>query len=364
MKKNKFAIIWIAIILLMLIIDSKACGQRSTILPSVLTWDSISNITDTTTGEILFCSDCGDNGTLVVFNKGNWEMVIGTSFDIPATPVFDSAYVVQNQITWDWDTSATATGYKFNTTNSYATATDLTNVSSKVETSLTCNYAYTRYVWAYNIYGHSNVLTMTATTGDCFNCDSLTITHNAGIISPITATIKYYLIDSIPGDLTKCWLKQNLGSSAVPTSKSDTTNTGWYWKFNNIQGYQYEDSTRTPSSTWISTNTSANWSSINDPCLSQLGTGWRIPTATEWFNALTEGEWKNYDSTYDSRLKLSAAGRLTYTTGNGLYQGLLGYYWSSNQYNTAYGKLLYITSTSVAITNYYKNAGCSIRCIH
>ena len=41
------------------------------------------------------------------------------------------------QIVWNWNTVSGATGYKWNTTNNYGTATDMGTATSKTETGLT-----------------------------------------------------------------------------------------------------------------------------------------------------------------------------------------------------------------------------------
>ncbi|MCX6277766.1 MAG: DUF1566 domain-containing protein [Bacteroidetes bacterium] len=68
-----------------------------------------------------------------------------------------------NQIVWTWNPVLGATGYKWNTTDNFATATFLGLDTSKTETGLICNTAYTRYLWAYNACGNS-ISTMLAQT--------------------------------------------------------------------------------------------------------------------------------------------------------------------------------------------------------
>ena len=74
----------------------------------------------------------------------------------------------QTQVIWNWSAASGASGYKWGTTNSYAGATDLGNTLTRTETSLTCNTAYTRYVWAYNASGCvSAAATLTQTASSC-----------------------------------------------------------------------------------------------------------------------------------------------------------------------------------------------------
>jgi len=335
----------------------------------IMDYAFIDTITDTITGEMIFCTDCSStaSGTLVIFNRGNWETLEGTSLNIPSTPTLDTIITSLTSIVWDWNLDTTVTGYKWNITNTYSTATDMDTVHTRTETSLTCNTVYTRYVWAYNTYGHSSVLTMSDTTTDCWTCDSVTVIHLADLIAPVADTITYYGVTGILGETTKCWTTQNLGATTQPSAYNDTAvaSLGWYFQFNSKRGYQWEDSVRTPSSTWTSSITSnSSWLTANDPCAIELGTGWRIPTSTEWYNIDKENEWVNNDSVYNDTLYLHAAGRLTNTTGAMNYRGSNGYYWSSTQASSTQGKIFYFTSSAANITSYYKTAACSIRCIH
>jgi hypothetical protein len=68
------------------------------------------------------------------------------------------------QIVWNWNTVTDATGYKWNTTNDYGSATDMGTATQKTETGLLCNTDYTRYVWAYSACGNSLPGTLTQTT--------------------------------------------------------------------------------------------------------------------------------------------------------------------------------------------------------
>jgi hypothetical protein len=109
---------------------------------------------------------------------------------------------------------------------------------------------------------------------------SLTVNHYAGNISPVTKTTSYGTVSNIPGEPSKCWITNNLGSDHQASSVSDATeaSAGWYWQFNRKQGFKHDGTTRTPASTWISSiSENSDWSSSNDPCTIELGTGWRIP---------------------------------------------------------------------------------------
>lgn len=195
---------------------------------------------------------------------------------------------------------------------------------------------------------------------------SITIAHDSGSVAPQTKTVTY---GTILTDLTgsnKCWITQNLGASIQASSATDNTEAaaGWYWQFNHKQGYNHDGTTRTPSTTWItSINENSDWTAVNDPCTILLGTGWRIPTKTEWENADANGGWDNYSDTYSSVLKLHAAGYLLNSDGSLNRRGSHGYYWNSTQTSSPSGWSLYFNSSSSHVRHYFKAYGLSVRCL-
>jgi len=198
-------------------------------------------------------------------------------------------------------------------------------------------------------------------------CNPITIIHTAGINgAPVSKIVTYHSISSTISGAAKCWLTQNLGADQQAASVSDATepSAGWYWQFNNAQGYQYT-SVRMPSTAWtggISQN--SDWLPANDPCTLMLGAGWRLPTNNEWFNA--DGNPRNWSTPADvfaSELKLHAAGYLD--TGGALnVRGANGYYWSSNQFsNTSYAYFMHFYPGYADATYQNKAFGSSVRCI-
>ncbi|MCX6277751.1 MAG: hypothetical protein NT004_06620 [Bacteroidetes bacterium] len=69
-----------------------------------------------------------------------------------------------NQIVWNWNPVSGATGYKWSATDNFATAINTGLDTSKTETGLICNTAYTRFVWAYTVCGNSISTMLTQTT--------------------------------------------------------------------------------------------------------------------------------------------------------------------------------------------------------
>ena len=182
----------------------------------------------------------------------------------------------------------------------------------------------------------------------------MTITHTAGDVAPVTKTVNYVVVKTnLGGTGNKCWITQNLGADHQATSATDNTeaSAGWYWQFNRKQGYKVGPS---PSWTITSISESSDWTSANDPCTIELGTGWRIPTKTEWTNA--DAGWSSYTDTYNSVLKLHAAGYLDRNSGSLEYSGIRGHYWSSTHDSSTGGWILYFSSSNSDV-GYSNKAG-------
>jgi hypothetical protein len=242
------------------------------------------------------------------------------------------------------------------------------NSTTKTETGLTCNTSFTRYVWAYNGCGNSASASLAQTTSVCagFTCgQSITISHVAGVVAPVSKTTTYGTVTNIPGEPTKCWITKNLGATQQATSVSDATeaSAGWYWQFNRKQGYKHDGSTLTPAWTITSINENTNWQIANDPCNLELGTQWRLPTYTEWYNLDNVGGWTNRNGPWNSGLKLHSAGNLNYSNGSPGARGWGGYYWSSAQDVTVNGWYLGFFPDSSEVFSGGKTFGFSARCL-
>jgi hypothetical protein len=196
---------------------------------------------------------------------------------------------------------------------------------------------------------------------------TISINHSiSGGVAPVNKTVAYETVNGIPGEPAKCWITQNLGASQQATAVSDATeaSAGWYWQFNRKQGYKHDGTTRTPNTTWItSIIENSDWLTANDPCNIELGTTWRIPTYTEWYNVDNSGGWTTWTGPWGSGLKLHAAGYLFLSDGSLNSRGFYGYYWSSSQGDATNGWYLFFFSGYSSMSNYYKADGFSARCI-
>jgi hypothetical protein len=283
----------------------------------------------------------------------------------PNTPSSGAHVPAQTEITWNWNTVSGATGYKWNSANDYATATDVGTSVSFTQSGLACNESFTSYIWAYNACGHSTPVTLTQSTPPCQTCGtSITINHIAGNVAPVNKTVTYGIVTNIPGETTKCWISSNLGADHQATVVNDATepSAGWYWQFNRMRGFKHDGTTRTPNTTWItSIDENSVWQSANDPCALELGSGWRIPTSTEWSNVDASGNWTNWNDPWNSPLKLHASG---YIGGDGArYIGSNGCTWSSSQYNNSIGSYMYIWESGSMVDDFGKLNGLTVRCV-
>ena len=107
-----------------------------------------------------------------------------------ASPTAGTHTASAAQIVWNWNTVSGATGYKWNTTNNYGTATEMNTATSKTETGLANFTSYTRYVWAYNASGCvSNAQSLAQTTNEPAVQVTFTTVNVGGSNGPTQADI-------------------------------------------------------------------------------------------------------------------------------------------------------------------------------
>ncbi|MEI7525203.1 MAG: hypothetical protein WCJ95_12775, partial [Mariniphaga sp.] len=260
-----------------------------------------------------------------------------------------------------WSISSNPTTANSHTTDGSGTGSFVSNL-----TGLTPNTLYYVRAYATNSVGtaYGNEVTFTTLAWSCGS--SFTINHVAGNVAPVTKTVTYGTVTNIPGETSKCWITSNLGADHQATSKDDATeaSAGWYWQFNRKQGYKHDGTTRTPNTTWITNiNENLDWQVGNDPCTIELGTGWRIPTYTEWYNVDASGGWTNWNGPWNSDLKLHGAGFLYISDGSLSDRGSRGIYWGSKQIDNGGGWSLDFYSTYCYTQTAAKAYGFSLRCL-
>lgn len=192
------------------------------------------------------------------------------------------------------------------------------------------------------------------------------------------------------------WLQQNLGSTQVATTMTDTNSYGdvYQWGRSN-DGHEKRTSTTTTVPTtnnpsgltttstsfiigsttdwWDGGSLTDSWSAISsantsategcDPCKA-IGTGWVMPTETDWTGIKTAESISNPSTAFASNLKLPASGYRSSSTGNYTFVDQRGYYWSSTT-STLGGKYFYIGSTIAnPSAGAMRGQGHAVRCIY
>jgi len=335
-------------------------------LPPRMTLVELNAISAPVDGLIAYCIDCGSGGlgALLIYMAGTWYTL--TTNCLIQTPAEGSHVPAGTQIIWNWNSVTGAIGYKWNTSDDYASAEDMGSNTTKTETDLAYGTSYTRYAWSYNGCGYSTPVTLIETTLDFACGSSLIINHVTGTVAPVDKTVTYGTVTSIPGETSKCWITSNLGASHQATAVNDATeaSAGWYWQFNRMQGYKHDGTIRTPNTTWISSiNESSDWITANDPCNIELSDSWRIPTYTEWYNVDNDGGWTDWNGPWNSGLKLHAAGDLLPTNGSLVNRGSYGFYWGSTQGSSSLGSSLTFNSGACFMGNFNKASGYPVRCV-
>jgi len=193
------------------------------LLPPRMTHVDMSLIPNPADGLIVYCTDCGEdgNGVLSIFMGGDWKTLTSNCLK-PLAPTIKQSVPFTTTIVWDWQGVPYATGYKWNSTNDFASSIQMDTMTTKTETGLACNTAYTRYVWAYNSCGNSVPSTMSQTTLTC-SVPTLTTTA-ASSIGTATATSGGYIIGDGGSPVTTrgvCW-----GTSPNPTIANSKTTDG------------------------------------------------------------------------------------------------------------------------------------------
>jgi uncharacterized protein (TIGR02145 family) len=238
-------------------------------LPPRMTREQMNAISNPADGLMVFCSDCGDEGSgaMVMHMYGVWykfcTLCIG-----PNAPTESIHLATQTSITWKWHPVNGANGYKWSITDDYSGATDLGSDTSFTQTNLVCGTEYHIYIWAYAAECNSTSTELTMSTADC----------NYGEPCPGMPTVEYeghtyntVLIGS------QCWLRENLDVGVQISGSTNQTNNGTIekWCYNNsasnceIYGglYQWDEMMK------YSTTEGSRGICPN---------GWHIPTDAEW----------------------------------------------------------------------------------
>ncbi len=141
------------------------------------------------------------------YNGSAWYRLVANSLESPTAGVHVPSL---SQIIWKWNTVSGATGYKWNTTNDYASATNMGTSTTKTETGLTSGTSYARYVWAYSTCS-SAPLTLTQVTSVCPCASYPTITYGGKTYNTVQIG-------------SQCWFRENLNIGSRINGNQNQTN--------------------------------------------------------------------------------------------------------------------------------------------
>ena len=152
-------------------------------------------------GLLVYCTDCGTGGSgaLSMYRAGTWYLL--NTGAVPATPVAGVHVVSETQVVWKWGVVAGAAGYKWNTSNDFASGTDVGLNAKATESGIRPDSAYTRYVWAYNDFGISAVAVITAHTAPYY----IGLGYGGGIIFYLDGTGHHGLIAAPADQSATAW---------------------------------------------------------------------------------------------------------------------------------------------------------------
>ena len=339
----------------------------STPIGSFAYMQSLSNTSDDAFSDINFKS----NGLSV-------RCVSDIDCPLPASPVEGVHVSTVNQIIWNWNPVADATGYKWNSADDYTSATDLGTELSYTETGLNCNTSYTRYIWAVNACGHSGSTELDQPTSVCMNipCPEISSLVYGG------QTYHTVLIG------TQCWLKENLNIGQMIDGNEDQTDNGIMEKYcyDNLESncdiygglFQWAEVVQylngaTNFTSWDPSPT-GNVTGICPP-------GWHIPSDTEWTdlstflggNSVSGGKLKETGSTHWHNNNIATnesgftalGGGYSYPNGDYSYIYTYTHFWSSSEDagSSVWGWHLFYESSEIYRTSDQKNFGRSVRCL-
>lgn len=238
------------------------------------------------------------------------------------------------------------------------------------------------------VYGQQTSLA----SKNCNNTDPGNTPGDTGCVTfmylgqPVTYT-------TVRGGDGKIWLQQNLGSSQVATDKADAASYGDLFQWGRWDdGHQLRNSTimtapdeNVPSGLagsssyvagnpawWAEFQGGDQWNASDlgnvtpsrgmDPCKA-VGSGWQMPTQSEWEVIVSSESINNPASAYNSRLKLPASGYRSSGNGGFTFVGQRGYFWSSDTSSLG-AKYLYVgTVAANASAGAPRGQGAAVRCI-
>jgi uncharacterized protein (TIGR02145 family) len=342
-------------------------STTSGLLPPRMTEAQRNVISTPAAGLIVYCTNCGANGELEIFNGSAWvNMAGGTAaagLTVADAPVIGTVTSSSGQAVVPFTAPVSNGGSSI---TSYTATSSPGGVTGTLSQSGSGSITVTGLT-----NGTSYTFTVTATNGIGTSLAS-TVSNS---VTPLSPTV----VVNTSASTTLTFMAHNLG--ADNSLNQDTPVQGIHGNY-----YQWGRSTivanaSTSSAAIGSWNTSsaANgaWAdgskTANDPC----PTGYRVPTIAQWslvesYNAqTTTGSFSNSATNFgaarhfgagENKLTLPAAGYRYTSTGALGNRGNVGYYWGSSESGT-YANLLRFDSGSAYPDFNNRTFGFSVRCV-
>jgi uncharacterized protein (TIGR02145 family) len=311
----------------------------------------------------IWCTNCGTNGEMQVYNGTTWTNTSGAAGAsvIPDAPTSPVASAIYKQATVSFDApvyigDSAITGYTVTSTPEGLTATGATSPLTVL--GLTNGTSYTFTVVATNAAGNSVASSAsTAVIPNCgayvsalvykvFGCYNLGATDTT--LDPNTP------VQGIHGNYYQ-WGR----STVVATASTDAVAILNWNTTAAADGAWSDDGTKSPT----------------DPCPD----GFRVPTKVQWAGVLANntitrtGTWTNggtnfttaisFGTSTTKTLTLPAAGCRTNVNGTLYGRGGIGYYWSSTENGSAAWNLYLSSSSATNNSVIYRTNGFSVRCV-
>ena len=329
-------------------------------LPPRMTITQRDAISAPAAGLILWCTNCGSNGELQVYNGTQWTNIVGaTASGILQTPIVTP---IVDTYTYSGSpkgpNSATNTGIGTSYTYSYAGTGSTSYGPSATAPSAIGTYIVTVTVAANGNFGQAS--------------------------SAATAFSIYGTVTTATG---RIWMDRNLGASRVALSSTDTQAYGDYYQWGRPadghqtqylnNGFTYtKSSTSVPSNSlfilpqdssddWISAPDNTLWTGAN-PANNPCPFGFRIPTEAEWASEQATWSSNNSAGAFASPLKLPVPGWISTWHSNAFFtaKDAFGVYPTQTAYSNGQVKYLGIEpNNSWFDTNIFKYMGMPCRCI-
>lgn len=356
------------------------------LLPPRMTDAQKNAITSPVAGLMLWCSDCGANGQMQVFNGLEWTDMNGSpSITASSNGTANvSAYTVSGTSSGTLTTGVPATGIT-QTIIATVVSVGTYNISS------TSNGVTFAGNGTFSATGNQNVvLTATGTpTNSGSNSFSLntvptcSFTKTIASASPCGSSTVTFMYNGasvtygvVMGAGSRCWLDRNLGASQVATSSTDPLSYGDLFQWGRgADGHQLRTSNTTYdlsnndqpghadfilSNDWMETQNDNLWqgvNGVNNPC----PTGYRVPTMEEQNTERLSWNTANSEGAFNSPLKIPNAGDRDGNSGS-VNPDNYGNYWSSTVYNT-FAYYLDFNPAAAIIYNWRRSCGMPVRCI-